>query len=236
MVAPTHKRSTPVFVLGILSIVCFGLLAGIPGIILGRKGLKDVAASGGQLRVGLLKAGFILSIIGTVLSLLGVVFIGIAAATGLFDDSGHAKSSLAREALSESDANQFPGKLDEAGSKCFGDAMVSTFGVDTLTHMGFLDDLADASNVSGADLRITEAQATTIVHKVLMKCDKPGSLKAWVQDNVHGGLEPGTASSVKACIDEAITDEVANKLAVVALSNGDISSVEDPIVGPCLKH
>ncbi len=70
-------------VLGILSIVCCGLLAGIPAIIVGQKS-KEAAAQGLATNGNLGQVGFILGIIGSVLSVLGGVFYGIAAATGSY--------------------------------------------------------------------------------------------------------------------------------------------------------
>jgi len=60
-------------VLGILSLVCFGLLAGIPAIILGNNG-KKAAAQGLATNRGMAQAGFVLGIIGTVLSLIGIIY------------------------------------------------------------------------------------------------------------------------------------------------------------------
>jgi hypothetical protein len=73
--AGTSKNNigTWALVLGILSIVCFGLLAGIPAIILGNKG-KAAAAQGLATNRGAAQAGFILGIIGTVFSLIGIVY------------------------------------------------------------------------------------------------------------------------------------------------------------------
>lgn len=69
-----HPRAVLTLVLGILSIVCCGLFTGIPAIILGRKGLAEVDASGGTIGGrGMLQAGFICGIVGTVLSVLGVI-------------------------------------------------------------------------------------------------------------------------------------------------------------------
>ena len=86
VVAPVHPQSTLVLVFGILSLVCCGFLTGVPGIIIGRKALKEVDASGGQIAPGSLKAGYICSIIGTAytvaITLFYVVFLIIALVVG----------------------------------------------------------------------------------------------------------------------------------------------------------
>ena len=75
--APTatskNNLGTWALVLGILSIVCFGLLAGIPAIILGNKG-KAAVAQGLATNRGAAQAGFILGIIGTVFSIIGIAY------------------------------------------------------------------------------------------------------------------------------------------------------------------
>jgi hypothetical protein len=74
-------------ILGILSLVCFGLLAGIPAIILGHMAKNEIDASGGmQEGRGMAQAGFIMGIISTVLSVLGaiiwIVALGAMMSTG----------------------------------------------------------------------------------------------------------------------------------------------------------
>lgn len=59
-------------VLGILSLVCCGLLAGIPAIILGKKS-KDAGAQGLATNGNLGNVGFILGIIGSILTTIAVV-------------------------------------------------------------------------------------------------------------------------------------------------------------------
>jgi len=69
-----HPRATLILVLGILSIPCCGLFTGIPAIILGNSAKKEIAASGGTIGgSGSVNAGFICGIIGTVLSVLGII-------------------------------------------------------------------------------------------------------------------------------------------------------------------
>jgi len=73
--ASDEKNSLGVWalVLGILSIVCCGLLAGIPAIILGNNS-KKAAAEGRATNGTLGNVGFILGIIGTVLGTIGIIF------------------------------------------------------------------------------------------------------------------------------------------------------------------
>ena len=60
--------------LGILSIPCCGLFTGIPAIILGRGALREIDAAPGQFGGrGQVNAGYICGIVGTVLSVLGIV-------------------------------------------------------------------------------------------------------------------------------------------------------------------
>ena len=76
--APNHPRSTLILVLGILSIPCCGLFTGIPAIILGRNALAEIDAAPGQYGGrGLVNAGYICGIIGSVLSVVGI-FVNIA--------------------------------------------------------------------------------------------------------------------------------------------------------------
>ncbi|MCL2613629.1 MAG: hypothetical protein FWD95_10420 [Nocardioidaceae bacterium] len=59
--------------LGIVSIVCCGFIAGVPAIILGKKGLNESAAGAHYSNEGLLRGGFICGIIGTALSVIGII-------------------------------------------------------------------------------------------------------------------------------------------------------------------
>jgi hypothetical protein len=67
-----HPRGTLILVLGILSIVCCGLFTGIPAIIMGKSAL-DEAQTAGYTNAGMIKAGFICGIVGTCLSVLGII-------------------------------------------------------------------------------------------------------------------------------------------------------------------
>jgi hypothetical protein len=70
----SHPRATLILVLGILSIPCCGLFTGIPAIILGNNAKKEIAASGGTMGgQGAVNAGYICGIIGTVLSIVGLI-------------------------------------------------------------------------------------------------------------------------------------------------------------------
>lgn len=68
------KKAVWALVLGILSIICCGFIAGIPAIILGNQAKGEIDASGGaQGGRGMAQAGFILGIIGCVLSVIGLI-------------------------------------------------------------------------------------------------------------------------------------------------------------------
>ena len=69
---PTNGKAIAALVLGILSLVCFGLLAGIPAIILGRMAKQEIAQGNGS-GAGLAQGGLVTGIIGTVLSGLGLI-------------------------------------------------------------------------------------------------------------------------------------------------------------------
>jgi hypothetical protein len=79
---PNHPRAVLTLVLGILSIPCCGLLTGIPAIILGRTALREIDAAPGQYSGrGLANAGYICGIVGTVLSVIGIIVNIIIATT-----------------------------------------------------------------------------------------------------------------------------------------------------------
>lgn len=92
--ASGQKNETALYAMiaGILSIFCLGFIAGIPAIILGKQGLKKAATMGGE-GEGQAKAGFILGIIGTALSVIGVV-IWIFAAVVLVSTSDDVVDSI----------------------------------------------------------------------------------------------------------------------------------------------
>ncbi len=86
-VAPrTNSKAIWALVLGILGLVCCGLLAGIPAIALGNMARNEIDASGGlQTGRGMAVAGFVLGIISVVLSVLGLI---VALTTGAFHSGG----------------------------------------------------------------------------------------------------------------------------------------------------
>ena len=72
----TNKKSIWALVLGILSLICCGLIAGIPALILGNAAKKEIGASGGaQTGAGMAQAGVILGIISIVLSVLYIILL-----------------------------------------------------------------------------------------------------------------------------------------------------------------
>lgn len=70
----TNQKAIWSLVTGILSLVCCGLLAGVPALILGNMAKKEIDGSGGaQTGRGMAQAGFVLGLIATVLSVLYIV-------------------------------------------------------------------------------------------------------------------------------------------------------------------
>ena len=83
----TNTKAVWALVLGILSILCCGLVAGIPAIILGNLAKKEIAATGQPGR-GMAQAGFILGIISIAFTVLTLILY----ATGALSGSGSAGS------------------------------------------------------------------------------------------------------------------------------------------------
>lgn len=80
----TNSKAIWALVLGILSFVCCGFVAGIPAIILGNMAKNEIDASGGvQSGRGMAVAGLVLGIVSIALSVIGVI---VAAATGVFQN------------------------------------------------------------------------------------------------------------------------------------------------------
>ncbi len=84
-VPPAHPQSMTALILGLVGLLCCGAASPF-AIWLGRKSMREIDASGGQLSGrGQAQAGFILGIIGVVLWILGIVFyiamIGLAVRT-----------------------------------------------------------------------------------------------------------------------------------------------------------
>ena len=81
----TNKKAIWALVLGILSLVCCGLFAGIPAIILGNMAKSEIDASGGlQSGRGMAVAGFVLGIIGVVWTIVALI---VEVSTGAFTGS-----------------------------------------------------------------------------------------------------------------------------------------------------
>lgn len=74
-----NTKAIVTLVLGILSVMCCGFFAGIPAIFVGRSELKAIDEGRSSLENRTLaKIGFILGIVGTILSILGTLaYIGI---------------------------------------------------------------------------------------------------------------------------------------------------------------
>lgn len=80
-----NQKALWAMILGILSIVCCGIFAGIPALILGNSAKNEIAASGGmQTGDGMAKAGVILGWISIALSIIGLIF---ALTTGAFTNN-----------------------------------------------------------------------------------------------------------------------------------------------------
>jgi ABC-type Fe3+ transport system permease subunit len=69
-----HGSATTALVLGILSLVCCGVL-GIPAFVVGRRAEREIRASEGRLTgEGMAKAGWICGLIGMILTALLILF------------------------------------------------------------------------------------------------------------------------------------------------------------------
>jgi len=77
-----NKKAMWSMILGILSLVCCGVITGIAAIVLSQQAKREIAASGGmQTGAGQAQAGFVLGIIGVAITVIGVIAV---AATGNF--------------------------------------------------------------------------------------------------------------------------------------------------------
>ena len=84
----TNQKAIWSLVLGILGLVCCGLFAGIPAVILGNMAKKEIAASGGaEGGSGMAQAGFILGIIAIVLGAIGLILLATGAINTNFSTS-----------------------------------------------------------------------------------------------------------------------------------------------------
>jgi hypothetical protein len=78
----TNQKALWAMILGIISLICCGIVAGIPAIILGNIAKKEIAASGGmQSGGGMAQAGFILGIISIAITILWIILYATGAAT-----------------------------------------------------------------------------------------------------------------------------------------------------------
>lgn len=85
----TNKKALWSMILGIVSILCCGLFAGIPAIILANMGKKEINASGGlQTGGGMATAGLVLGIISIGLTILSVILYATGALTFSAETSG----------------------------------------------------------------------------------------------------------------------------------------------------
>jgi len=67
-------------ILGILGLLCFGLFAGVPALILGNIAKKEIASSGGaQTGSGMAQAGVILGIIAIALTVVSIILFAVGA-------------------------------------------------------------------------------------------------------------------------------------------------------------
>lgn len=73
-VAPTNQKAIWSLVAGILNFACCPLVGGIVAIVLGHQAKQEIRLSGGtQQGEGMAQVGYVLGIIGTILSALGVI-------------------------------------------------------------------------------------------------------------------------------------------------------------------
>ena len=73
-VPPNDVYAVWALVLGILGITCCGFIASIPAIVLAMQSKKRIAASNGEIKGdGMAQAGFILGVVGVVLTVLALV-------------------------------------------------------------------------------------------------------------------------------------------------------------------
>jgi hypothetical protein len=80
---PDHPSATTAMVLGILSVVCCGILAPFAWMI-GARAVREIDASRGQLAGrGQAMAGKVLGIIGTILLILGLVYLAVVVVVGV---------------------------------------------------------------------------------------------------------------------------------------------------------
>ena len=79
-----HPQGTLILILGILSILCLSILGPVAW-IMGNKAVREIDANpGAYTNRGTVNAGRICGIIGTILLVLGLIWVIFAIATGLF--------------------------------------------------------------------------------------------------------------------------------------------------------
>ncbi len=79
---PNHPRATVAMVLGIVSLVCCGLLGPV-ALVMGRKAVAEIDGSGGMMGGrGQAQAGWICGLIATIFLVLGLVFFLFGAISG----------------------------------------------------------------------------------------------------------------------------------------------------------
>lgn len=82
-VPSSNQKALWSMILGILSLVCCGVITGIVAVVLAQQAKREIAASGGmQSGAGQAQAGFILGIIGIALTAIGLFAYAVLAATG----------------------------------------------------------------------------------------------------------------------------------------------------------
>lgn len=73
---PTPSNAVTALVLGILAFVMCGPFTAVPAIVIGRKAMREIDASQGQLGGrGMAQAGFVLGIVGTVIGVLALLLV-----------------------------------------------------------------------------------------------------------------------------------------------------------------
>lgn len=95
------NRALVVLILGILSLVCGGFLTGIPAIILGNMELKAIKnGEAPQEGEGVAKVGYILGIVGTVLTCIAMIGIVLLALLGITLGTSGALSEAVQTSIS----------------------------------------------------------------------------------------------------------------------------------------
>ncbi len=81
---PSGTKAVISLILGVLSVLCMGFMTGIPAIIVGQMELKDIRANKSPASgESIAKIGYILGIVGTVLSCLAMLAFSAMIALGI---------------------------------------------------------------------------------------------------------------------------------------------------------